>query len=169
MSNVRHRRALYLTVILVPVFGLLAFCKLKLILVARVLIGVSDSLTFGRLESSFKELEAAEDGRVRSVSCWSPGAVFLVNQGRDRCLELDHVLRRELGLYRAFHVAEGRVQLLRGIWLGRAELSLFRRLFLSDVLWSRQSCTGRVRRVNSLSLCRRFDLCLLNGVQSSSR
>ena len=151
MINARFRRALYLTVILVPVFGLLAFCKLKLILVARGSIGVSDSLTFGRLESSFEELEGIEEGRVRRVSCWSSGAVFLINQGRDRCLELHHVLRRELGLFRPFHVAEGRVQLLRGIWLGRAELSLFRRLFLGDVLWRRQSCTGRVRRVNSLS------------------
>ena len=129
---------------------------------------MSDSLTFGFLVHSFEAGKGLEEVRVRLVSCWNSGTVLFVDKGLNRGLELDHVLRRVRALFRAFLVAEGRVQLFRGIWLGRTELSLFRR-FLSDVLWLGQSCTGRVCRVSRWGFSWRFDFHLLISVQFSLR
>ena len=76
---------------------------------------MSDSLTFGFLVHSFEAGKGLEEFRVRRVSCWNSGTVLFVDKGLNRGLELDHVLRRVRALFRAFLVAEGRVQLFRGI------------------------------------------------------
>ena len=94
-------------------------------------------------------------------------AELLVNEGLDRRLQLEQVLWRYLVLFWAFHVAEGRVELLCGRRLGRAESALFR-WFVVDVLRLRHGCTVGMCRVKNLRLRLLLRLHLFVGDEGSA-